>query len=904
MVLGAGARLGPYEIISALGAGGMGEVYRARDTRLDRIVAIKVILGRETASSLMRERFEREARAIGLLSHVNVCTLHDIGHQDGIDFLVMEYLEGETLAARLSRQKVRSSSGRKSDAAPSPGPRPRADDAAVQAPMGRAALPLDETLGIATQLADALTAAHRAGIVHRDLKPGNVMLTRGVVKVLDFGVAKLRPMPEQSEIESVATRTELPPTGEGVLLGTVPYMAPEQLEGKSVDGRADIFAFGAIVYEMTAGRRAFEGDSQASLIAAILEREPQPFSSDQPVTPPGLERLIRKCLAKDPDARWQSASDIADELRWLSKGHAVAAASPAAVRHGSRFRLWTIAAAAVILACAAAFALWRTSQSRHRSSPQREVRYAQATFAGDVQAATLSPDGRTVAYASGVLGRDVRVIVRDLIGGQSLEIAKRPWVSQLRWMPNGSQLLVGSNDTVTSVSRFGGASRVIARSGMYVAPSPDGSQIAHSVQNIVGFSVSSLDGTKTASVQLQGFRWTHGLDWSSVTNRITLLSSDDTGAYIVWSVTPDGKDVRRLYSDTSPISAICSSPTAAVLYLFRERNAAQEFVRIPLSGAQDQQPLVLASGLPMLSHTRCDVSADGERLLYTRQSGHANIWRLVLHGAAAVPKPLTRGTSVLAFPRVSPDGRWIVATDEGTKDDPRIVKIPIDGGDPIVLAAGSAGAWSPDGQRLAFVTGSYVAQRVWVSGADGLQPHEVKDSASLSSLVTWLPDGRLAWQTPDARNYRIRDLTTGREELLVKNPELGFVFQPHFSPRGDQVAITWNRGDGNRGYNRGLWLLSWPSREGRLLAANLWPIGWSDDGEWIYAYEASTSAVVRVSSHTSEIRPVGTFPQGTLEISDCSLTPDRQSIVCALTEEFADAWIVDHFDPDVPVSRR
>ena len=402
MVLAAGARLGPYEIVSALGAGGMGEVYRARDTRLDRVVAIKVIRGRETASPSMRERFEREARAIALLSHANICTLHDIGHHEGTDFLVMEYLEGETLGARLSRQKVRSSPGRKSGPAPSPDPRSPADDAAGPAAVVRTALPLDETLGIATQLADALTAAHRAGIVHRDLKPGNIMLTRGGVKVLDFGLAKLRPSPEQAAIEAATTETALPLTGEGVLLGTVPYMAPEQLQGQSVDGRTDIFAFGAIVYEMTAGRRAFAGNSQASLIAAILERELEPISGDQPLTPPGLERLVRKCLAKDPEARWQSASDIADELRWLSKGHAIAALSPAAVRRGSRFRPRAIAAAVLVVAGVAALALWKSSQSGNRAGPRREARYAQATFVGDVQAAALSPDGRTVAYASGV----------------------------------------------------------------------------------------------------------------------------------------------------------------------------------------------------------------------------------------------------------------------------------------------------------------------------------------------------------------------------------------------------------------------------------------------------------------------------------------------------------------------
>jgi Tol biopolymer transport system component len=545
--------------------------------------------------------------------------------------------------------------------------------------------------------------------------------------------------------------------------------------------------------------------------------------------------------------------------------------------------------------------MWQSSQRGHRAGPRREAQYTQATFAGDVLAAALSPDGQTVAYASGVLGRDVRVLVRDLTGGQPLEIWKGTWAN-LSWLPNGSQLLMGHEAGVGLVSRFGGASRLITRLGAYIAPAPDGSQFAHSRPDIVGFSVSSLDGTKTWSVQLKDFRWLLGLDWNPVTNRISLLSIDDSGTYIVWAATPDGKDVRRLYSDALPISAMCSSPTAGVLYLFRERNAAQELVRLPLSGEQDQGPRVLTSGLPMLSHHNCDVSADGTRLLYTRMSQHANIWRLDLRGAVPAATSLTRGTSMLAIPRVSPDGQWIVAT-QGTGSDPRIVKIPIGGGEPVQLAAGSAAVWSPDGQQLAFVTG-VSTQRVWISDADGLGLKEVKDAAAFNSQLTWLSDGRLAWQTPDARNYRIRDLASGREELLVKDPEVGWIFEPHFSPRGDQVAVFWNRAEGAE-IKRGLWLLSWPAREARKVAPNLWPFGWSGDGDWIYAYEASTRAIVRLSPRTSKIEPVGSFSQGTVAgVSACSLTPDRQSIVCALTEEYADAWIVDHFDPDVQVQQR
>ena len=350
----------------------MGEVYRARDTRLDRIVAIKIISGGDAASPAMRERFDREARAIALLSHPNICTLHDIGHHEGLAFLVMEYLEGETLAERLSRQKPRSSAGSHAGPTPAPRtPRPPPTGDAARGPASRAPLPLDETLRIATQLADALTAAHRSGIVHRDLKPGNIMLTRSGVKVLDFGLAKLKPSGDVG-VNAASTMTDLPLTGEGVLVGTIPYMAPEQLEGRGIDHRTDIFAFGGIVYEMATGRRAFAGESQASLIAAILEREPEPISGDQPLTPPGLERLVRKCLAKDPDVRWQAASDIADELRWLSTGGGSAAVRPASA--GRRRRLGGRAMAAG--SGCSWWPLWQASPSGAGPSVRRKRRAA------------------------------------------------------------------------------------------------------------------------------------------------------------------------------------------------------------------------------------------------------------------------------------------------------------------------------------------------------------------------------------------------------------------------------------------------------------------------------------------------------------------------------------------------
>jgi eukaryotic-like serine/threonine-protein kinase len=283
VALTTGLRLGAYEIVSPLGAGGMGEVYKARDTRLDRIVAIKVLPSILASDPQLRERFDREARAISQLDHPHICTLYDVGEHEGTAFLVMQYLEGETLEQRLKK----------------------------------GALPLDQALRYAIQIADALNKAHRANIAHRDLKPGNIMLTKAGATLLDFGLAKTRAsVGVQPGLSILPTAPTL--TAEGTILGTIQYMAPEQLEGKDADARTDIFAFGAVLYEMLTGQRAFAGQSSANIIAAILERDPPVVSALQPLAPSTLDRLVKKCLTKDPDDRWQTARDLRDELQWIA----------------------------------------------------------------------------------------------------------------------------------------------------------------------------------------------------------------------------------------------------------------------------------------------------------------------------------------------------------------------------------------------------------------------------------------------------------------------------------------------------------------------------------------------------------------------------------------------------------
>src|SRR5450755_838505 len=286
MALTSGTKLGPYEIVAPLGAGGMGEVYQARDTRLERTVAIKILPAQLSEDASRRQRFEREAKVISNLNHPHICTLYDIGRQDGMDFIVMEYIEGISLAERLAK-----------------GP-----------------LPTAEVLEYGIQLSSALDKAHRNGVTHRDLKPGNIILTKSGAKLLDFGLAKSELAAHSGITLSHAAAGSNPLTRAGAVVGTVPYMSPEQVEGKEVDGRSDIFSLGAVMYEMVTGGRAFQGQSDFGVASAVLTKEPASISSLQPLTPPALERTIRVCLAKDPEARWQSAGDLSKELRWIAEG--------------------------------------------------------------------------------------------------------------------------------------------------------------------------------------------------------------------------------------------------------------------------------------------------------------------------------------------------------------------------------------------------------------------------------------------------------------------------------------------------------------------------------------------------------------------------------------------------------
>ena len=386
MTLKPGSLLGPYTIEGPLGVGGMGEVYRARDTRLDRTVALKILRGSELSRRDRLERFKREARAISRLNHPHICALHDIGEQDGDAFLVMEYVDGETLAERL-----------------------------VGGPVA-----IEKVLRFGEQIAAALTAAHREGVVHLDLKPSNIMLARDGVKLLDFGLAKLReidPAPSGQD-----TTMNLALSGDGAIIGTLPYMAPEQLEDQPVDARTDLFALGAVLYEMTTGQAPFQGSSKASVIVAILSEEPVPVSRRQPLTPPLLERAIQRCLAKEPEARWQTAADLRAELTYVNDTlHGDAWTTARGRRTGSSRRIAMVTAglAALAVIVAAAIPLLREPQLSQPS-------FHHVTFRrGIITSARFAPDGQNIVYSAAWEGQPYQP-VPDALWGHGIASARHP----------------------------------------------------------------------------------------------------------------------------------------------------------------------------------------------------------------------------------------------------------------------------------------------------------------------------------------------------------------------------------------------------------------------------------------------------------------------------------------------
>ena len=492
MPLQSGTRLGPYEIVAPLGAGGMGEVYRARDTRLDRDVAIKVLHGEATASEDVRQRFEREARTISKLAHPNICALFDVGRESDVEYLVMELVEGETLAARLARGK----------------------------------LSMDQVLRSGAEIASALSAAHARGIVHRDLKPANIMLTKSGIKLLDFGLAKtFAKLTDETQSSTLGVSADL--TVDGMLLGTVPYMAPEQVEGKAVDAKTDIFAFGAVVFEMATGVRAFGGTNQAVVMTAILTHDPPSLSAIAPTAPAPLDRLVRRCMAKDPTARWSSTADLELQLREIAE--AVSATAGPAMRktavpaRPAAWLPWTVAALAI---GAGLFALLRPERPAPSASAVVPVQFllrpapgTSFAYMGENPWLAVSPDGSTIAYLAYDSQGQSGVWVRPLAAREAHAIVGTTGATTLFWSPDGQSIGFAASGKLLKIPLAGGAPAPICElaggSGISASWGSAGDILFSSIIGRGVYRVSANGGTPVIAVRADSAKgeWRAQMPW-------------------------------------------------------------------------------------------------------------------------------------------------------------------------------------------------------------------------------------------------------------------------------------------------------------------------------------------------------------------------------------------------------
>jgi eukaryotic-like serine/threonine-protein kinase len=822
MPLAPGSRLGPYEILSPLGAGGMGEVYKARDTRLDRTVALKVLPQARAASPEVRQRFEREAKTISQLSHPHICAIFDVGRDGETDYLVIEYLEGETLAERLAK-----------------GP-----------------LALEQALRFAIEIAGALDRAHRQGIVHRDLKPGNVMLTRSGVKLLDFGLAKVMTSAVAPASGLTALPTQANLTQEGVLVGTVQYMSPEQLDGKEADARTDIFAFGAVLHEMTTGERPFKGATQASLISAILRDEPQPISRVQPTSPPALDRVVATCLAKDPEERWQSAHDLVRELKWIAEGgrHPRPSRPPAPRGFFARVAGPTAGLAAGVIAT---MLVLRPSLHAPTGVEPDAPTWLSMVLPADASLSTyggqrlaFSPDGTKIVYAlrsQGATQLYLRSLDRlDASVVRDTENADSPFFS-----PDSRWLGYFKETRILKVPVEGGVPQTICEASEVRGASwgPDGTIVFSSGTSGLR-RVPATGGTPEVLLPTQVESGESGLYWPVILpDGDTVLFTSYSGVAQVSAVSLKTRQRRLLVEGREPQYA----PSGHLLFARDGALFAAPFdlARLEMTGPAFSvvDGVMVVSPFGIVNY----VLSEQGTLAYVPGTPPRYTMAFVdRHGAVTPVAAEARGWEE---PRISPDGKRVaVAIREG---DPDVWILDLVRGTlaRLTFEAGEdeTPLWSPDGLKV-----TYNASRagrplaVFRRAADGTGGEErLFENESHLHTGSWSPDGRiLAYsQYGPSTAGDIWLLTPGEKE--PRRPWLQTSFNeraPRFSPDGRFLAYVSNESGRDEVYVQpfpgpgGKWQIS--------VAGGSEPV-WSRAGGEIFYRTGDRMMAVRVVTGTT-----------------------------------------------------
>ena len=807
MGLSPGAKFGPYEIVAPLGAGGMGEVYRACDSRLERDVAIKILPANLNSDPSLRQRLEREAKALSRLSHPHICALHDIGRQDDVDFLVMELLDGETLEHRLRK-----------------GP-----------------LPAEQTIRYAAQVADALATAHKLGFTHRDLKPANIMLTKTGAKLMDFGLARQSgPAPLTAALTEM-TMEQSKLTGAGMIVGTFQYMAPEQLEGKEADARTDIFALGEVIYEMATGKAAFNGKSRASLIASIMTMEPAPMTQMQPLTPLALERAVKKCLAKDPDERWQTASDLASELRWIgeSKSPTTALSGGVSLRAWPRWLPWAL----TLVLLVAVVLLSRLRSTLPESSAT--VAHLTASLPANISLGSpawplvmLSPDGKALIFVGSEDGV-TRLYARrmdqwDAAPIRGTEGAERPFFSA-----DGQWIAFSAGGMVKKVASGGGPAIDVVAANWGGGSWGANDQIVYTPRYNEGlWKVSAAGGSPTQLTKPDRSKGELGHWWPQIlsdgdtvlftafstpnersrlvalslktSKQKTLIEGAVSGRYLssghlifargenVLAVPFDLRTVELTGAPVAVLEGVACEPENGLSHFAVSDNGVLAF--LPSSSAFAEQTLLSMdrSGKgqtvrdKLHVHRGLRLSPDGLRIaMGIREAGRApDVW--ILNLARGSLSPLTHGPASNFDPIWTPDGKRVIYVSARPIFD--VYSRSTDGsGDEEVVLTGSSDKYpesvTPDGHTLLFSTSASVDDEdLWV--APLATPKEAKPFLATKfyeSDATFSPDSRwIAYQSGESGKAEIyvRDFPAGRNRFQVSTDG---GFEPVWARNGKEL---------------------------------------------------------------------------------------------------------------------
>lgn len=816
----------------------MGEVYRARDTRLGREVAVKILPSHLSERCDAKQRFDREAKAISSLNHPNICTLYDVGHQDGTDFLVMEFLEGETLAERLLK-----------------GP-----------------LPTELVLKYGIEICEGLERAHKSGVTHRDLKPGNVMLTKAGAKLMDFGLAKAAPAAAAAASSFSLTKTmsgagaDHPLTAQGMLVGTFQYMSPEQVEGKEADARSDIFALGAMLYEMVTGQRPFSGKSQASIAAAILASEPTPISQVQPMSPPALDQVIRTCLAKDPEDRFQTVHDVKLQLKWIAQASSSQLAAPAQVRARRTVQKRTLMVAAALgwlAAISILFALFSgrsqlENERRPMSAtwlPPKNTEYAPVS----VGAPTISPDGEKVAFLTGTFltGTGVNgatLWVRDVATGAAAQVADVERPSFPFWSPDGKYIGFFSGGKLRKVALTGGPVQVLC-------DAPEGRGASWNSRGVILFTPNIQDGLYTVragggtpeKITEVKERWTNRNPYFLPDGDHFLFISRDTAATgittgAVFGASLSGEKPRQILEHGSNVEY----SDGYLLYLRESVLVAQRFdpkalkfegEPIPVAekldywNPRDQAAFAAANGMLVVRHQ----SLEKTQPMWVDRNGK-ELTRFGEPGLYSQPTASPDGANV-ALVRTDPDtGRgdlWLVDTNRNTALRSTFVDAP-----------NIFYSFSPDGKKLAVSTIAGAASgSAWIQLANASGNHDnFAIPSSFGAVLSWSADGRYVFYSFQSNATRMdvyyMDMK-GEKKLTPYLQSPANEISAVLSPNGKWLAY-----ESDESGRFEVYVTAFPEPSGKWQISNGGGAApsWSPDGKQLYYQNADKLMLVDIQN--------------------------------------------------------